>query len=448
MEKFIDRVSLYILNQFGNLLDIEIIVPNNRTKNAILTSLKKFVSDICWAPKITPIKDIFTKGSSINQPKDVVLIYELFKVFKENKGEFVSTFDNFYTFGETLLKDFNDIDNYLVNPHQLFEYVTDEKRINEEFNLFKNEDNENLIKILSEFWSNVNKESLIAEKQRTLELWESMPEIYDKFTEALYKKNIGYSGLIYRNYIEKELPTASFESKNYAFVGFSALNKCEKELFNHIKGLTNANCLFFWDIDEYYIKNKHQEAGLFLRENIKQFPMPKDFKPCNTIHNLKERNVKIIEVPSPVAQVKLVPKLLDEFARLGELRGNTAIILGDEKLLLPLISTLPPNEDGDFNYNISMGYPLSFTTSASFVQLIMKLAMHRSGTSDSENIYFNKVDIHNTIQHSFSRNFAKKNSINLNKFIKFLNDSKISFLKTSELEKFTEENDFLGLVEF
>jgi hypothetical protein len=41
-------------------------------------------------------------------------------------------------------------------------------------------------------------------------------------------------------------------------------------MFNALKEAGRA--IFFWDYDAYYIENQIQEAGLFMRENIRNFP--------------------------------------------------------------------------------------------------------------------------------------------------------------------------------
>ncbi|MBQ5424998.1 MAG: hypothetical protein IIU33_07205, partial [Bacteroidales bacterium] len=118
MKHFIDSVQEYISNTFDDLQQVEIIVPNNRTGSALLSSLKKNATKVSWAPKITPIKEIFARNAKIHEAENIVLAYTLYNVFekhiKNTEGD--SSFDNFYNFGEVLLSDFDDIDKYLVNP--------------------------------------------------------------------------------------------------------------------------------------------------------------------------------------------------------------------------------------------------------------------------------------------------------------------------------------------
>lgn len=448
MKSFIDSVQEYIVRNFDDLQNVEIIVPNNRTGSALLSSMKKNMTEICWAPKITPIKEIFARNTKINEAESIVLVYTLYKVFIShiNEQEGNNSFDNFYNFGEVLLSDFDDIDKYLVNPHKLFSNLAEEKEIEVKFTDIESD----LVEILKTFWSNVSVNSIADKKMKSLELWQKMPAIYDDFTKALSEKGIGYQGMIYRDFVENRMQHTAFDSENYVFVGFSALNKCEKSLFRHIRNVTqakNGQCLFFWDADKYYIDNNNQEAGLFLRADLKEFPLPKGFELSNSIKELyKNKDIQVIEVPSTVAQTKVIPKLLEEY---GEIDGRTAIILGDEKLLVPLIYTLPSTlningETKQLSYNITMGYPLSYTASASFVQIIMKLAMHRSPNKSQGTTFFNRKDIFSAIMHSFSRkNIDKKLISEINGTI---TKSKIEYIDVESIREQINSNNLLNVI--
>ena len=173
MKSFIDSVQEYIARNFDDLQKVEIIVPNNRTGSALLSSLKKNMTEVCWAPKITPIKEIFARNAKIHEAENIVMVYTLYKVFANhiNESEGDTSFDNFYNFGEVLLSDFDDIDKYLVDPQKLFSNIADEKEIDVKFADIENE----LIEILRTFWQNVSANSIADNKLKSLELWQKMP---------------------------------------------------------------------------------------------------------------------------------------------------------------------------------------------------------------------------------------------------------------------------------
>ena len=54
------------------------------------------------------------------------------------------------------------------------------------------------------------------------------------------------------------------------FIGFNALNECEKVVMKRFQKAGKAR--FYWDYDNSYIKNgKLNSAGFFMRENLKMF---------------------------------------------------------------------------------------------------------------------------------------------------------------------------------
>ncbi len=189
---------------------------------------------------------------------------------------------------------------------------------------------------------------------------------------------MAYEGMAYRamaENIKNEKATTSFPCQ-YIFIGFNALNECEKILFRFLKNQQKAD--FYWDYDTYYINDTQQEAGLFLRENIKAFPPPDydaDFSPFST-----KKQINLLAAPSNLAQTKIVPQLLEQMNASKDER--TAIVLADEQLLTPLLHVLPSVSK---DINITMGYPFRQTGIYSLIELLLQLFNHskRAGTHTS-----------------------------------------------------------------
>ena len=140
--------------------------------------------------------------------------------------------------------------------------------------------------------------------------------------------------------------------KTYIFVGFNALNKAERKIFSWFR--QNGSGHFYWDSDEYYINDHAQEAGLFMRRYLIDYPDDRNPKPPNNILT-QPKNVEYIGVPLSVAQAKAVYGILDDFAHQeGFVPEKTAVILGDEHLLFPVLNSLPESIG---SVNVTMGYP-------------------------------------------------------------------------------------------
>ena len=132
-------------------------------------------------------------------------------------------------------------------------------------------------------------------------------------------------------------------------------------------------CAVFWDCDDYYMQDRHQEAGLFVRENIARYGQAAGF--VNRTDNfVQPKEVTAVSVPSGALQCKYAADFLrDVIARQGYAGKETAIVLTDESLLLPLLYAIPP-EAGEIN--VTMGYPLRQTLAYSFVERLLRLQTH------------------------------------------------------------------------
>ena len=105
------------------------------------------------------------------------------------------------------------------------------------------------------------------------------------------------------------------DGRPVAVVGFNALSECEKVLFDHLRNVCDAR--FFWDCDDYYMQDRHQEAGLFVRENIARYGQAAGF--VNRTDNfVQPKEVTAVSVPSGALQCKYAADFLrDVIARQG-----------------------------------------------------------------------------------------------------------------------------------
>jgi hypothetical protein len=157
------------------------------------------------------------------------------------------------------------------------------------------------------------------------------------------------------------------------FIGFNALNECEKVIMTRFKRAGKAR--FYWDYDNSYIKEgKLNSAGFFLRDNLKIFgnDMPSGWS-YDTMLSKGAPIVRrrVIDTSSDVAQVKLISQLLEQLPDINETNAHqTAVVLTDENLLMPVLTSLP-EDMGDIN--ITMGYPLKQTQVYTFLKHLMDL---------------------------------------------------------------------------
>ena len=371
MKSFLERIANQLYAEHGNdLRDHCLVFPNRRAGLYFLKYLASEISKPVWAPSIMTINELFRSLSKLQSADTEVLLFELYKVYRRIKKN-PESFDDFFFWGDMLLNDFDDIDKYLVNAPLLFCDVNDLKKIDEEFGGLTDEQ----IEIIKRFWINFDARKPTREKSGFISIWSILTEIYNDFRSILKANNLGYEGMIFRDVIE------DFENRNETgirwetvhFIGFNALNECEKTIMRSLKRKGKAR--FYWDYDNSYIKPGNlNSAGFFMKENLKFFgnDMPGDWS-YDTLLFADSIDVKrrVIDASSDVAQVKLLPALIKELTGLSpDNAHHTAVVLADENLLMPVLTSIP-DDIGDVN--ITMGFPLKQTNVYSFIRDLLDL---------------------------------------------------------------------------
>ncbi len=362
---FLQEVAHDIIKNQTNLQRFCLVFPNKRTGVYFKKYFAQIIGKSSWAPDIYTIENIIKKITHLKNPDKLSLLFELYEIFKnhfsrKNTDFFKDfTFDKFFATGEIILRDFNEIDNYLVNVKDLYQNIKNFENINFDFTYFSEEQKA----VLKEFWQNFSIEKTSEEKKRFVELWNTLPNIYKDFSSKLLDKNMAYNGLRNRQLANKiKANNVNFDLYDkydkFVFIGFNALNKAEKTLFTFLQKTGKAK--FYWDYDNYYIADNKQEAGLFLRDNLINFP--DNFK---TIHsNLLDENKKIniIGVPLEVGQAKAIPSILKQ-QNISLLSNSdlekTVIIIPDEEMLFPVLHSIPSEIE---TVNVTLGFPLKDTS--------------------------------------------------------------------------------------
>jgi hypothetical protein len=396
MVYFLENIAQSLHNEFGNTLNRHCLVfPNRRAGLYFLKYLAARIEKPVWAPSILTINELFRSSSSLQTAGNEILLFELYKVYSSLKKPHES-FDEFYYWGDMLLNDFDDVDKYLVDASLLFRNVLDIKNIDKEFGGLT----ENQIEIIRRFWTNFNIDKPTKEKSGFIDIWSVLFDLYSGFRDTLKTKNLAYEGMIFRELAEnrEHLYTSDERWDKVHFIGFNALNECEKVLMNRFK--KDGRARFYWDYDNSYIKEgKLNSAGFFMRDNLKTFgnDMASDWS-FDTMLSKDYPDVsrRVIDSSSDVAQVKLVSQLLEEIPGITKDNAHhTAVVLADENLLMPVLTSLPENM-GDIN--ITMGHPLKQTLVYTFLKHLMDL-QRNAGIVEGE-VLFGYKDVISILKHS------------------------------------------------
>lgn len=395
MDYFLKSVAGYLFqNHNPDFKDITLVFPNRRSGVFFINELKLLVNDTpIWSPKISTINELMNDFSALETADPIHLLAELYVEYKKMLGSSES-FDDFYSWGELLLADFNDVDKYLVNAESVFVNVKNFKGIENQIDFLT----EDQIKTLERFFSALDAEKSTKIKKEFLSIWEIMFPLYNEFKNKLIDKNIGFEGMVYQDALSKvkQLKKEDHSFKKIYFIGFNAITPAEEAVFEILKNLELA--YFFWDFDDCYIENKEMEAGLFQRKYIKKFPPIKLQKNNN---QLLRKKIKLLAAPTDYGQVFQTGRILDQIKM--DNPADTAVILSDEQLLLPVLENIP---DKIPDVNITMGYPLSDSLSGNFIDLLIQLQQHvRNSKTAGVSFYYKPVI--SLLRHPFIQLFAE-----------------------------------------
>jgi len=360
--KFLEQVADFILEHVGNdTLQTAVIFPNKRSEIFLKNHLKKKIKSGYWLPEFFTIDEFIVKASGMVELDPVNIYFELYKIHKNIAGKETRSLDEFLAWAPIMLADFTDIDLYLANAENIFTNLSEIKAIQQ--------------------W-NPSGQNLTPLQKNYLAFYNSLYTYYTLLNQALNSKGVGYKGMIYRNLYENiDSLSKSWTWKRFVLVGFNALSESEKKVFGYLIKQFDVDVLF--DADDYFMsnqKNAKHEAGRFINELIKEWDLKEIRWKTSSIADSKQREIKLLGIPKKIGQVKYAAQQLEKWMtdqekdEITEQKGedpfmDTAVVLADEKLLIPLLNSLPQIKDKKGNkipFNITMGYPLKNSSIGSF----------------------------------------------------------------------------------
>ncbi|WP_214227377.1 PD-(D/E)XK nuclease family protein [Pedobacter sp. B4-66] len=372
--KFLNRVATDLLERFGNELQDVAIVFNNKRPQLYL---KKYLAEVSgkpiWSPQMYTIQEFLSRGTELvaaGQLKQFFVLYTCYnELLKAEHKEAISP-DEFYPLAEIILGDFSQVDYYLANAKEIFGLIEDIAELQLQFPNFDEEQ----LQFMRTFWGSFSAKKQNQMQERFIELWQRMPALYVNFHARLAKEDLVTNAKMYRNLAEGKDSDPEFlkSFKHTVFVGFNALSKAEERFFKQWQ--EKGWCSFYFDVDAHYYSNPLQEAGHFIRRNVHTVGLVNQFEKAPARLNDVAKEFVVVQALGNVAQGKLLSELLLD----TEVReGGKAIILADEKLLIPALQTID-----DDSVNVTMGYP--FEQSALFGLCDLWLSIQEALLSDTD----------------------------------------------------------------
>ena len=358
-------------------LECRFVLPNRRS----MKFFQKFLGQEygkrwgkpMFSPQIVTINELFVELADLLPADPVEQLYILYKEYIAIKyrgtgydpASGKDTFDEFAHWGDTILKDFNDIDKYLTDARQLFTNIKDLKEIESDFSYLS----KNQFDAVKAFWQNYLKGGTLGSKKELFSsIWGMMHELYLNFNAALQARGIGYEGQIYRE-VAGRVEEIGFEKK-VVFIGFNAPNMCERRVMQYLRDAGKGD--FYWDFYGGMLTDRSNGASEIISSLVKEFPSRYELE--GGALEVGEQSFNVYASPSGAGQAFVVADILEKLfpgeAVADEQAFSTAIVLPDENLLMPVLNSIPEKFK---SINVTMGYPIGATSLASFMNLVKQL---------------------------------------------------------------------------
>ncbi len=347
METFLkEKIELVYQTHPNDLKDVSIIIPNKRASVYIQSYLAEQKGKAQFSPEILTINewvDLNTDEKIITQIELLFILFDIHCIIEKDEAE---DFNSFIKWGRIILSDFDEIDRYLIPSKLIFRDLRNIKEI--------------------ENWSFLEEE-LSDGQEKYLSLWDKLPEYYQKLNTELVKRQVIYQGAAYKNFYDQLInPEGGFEfAAHYYFIGFNALSNSEEQIINYLRKEKLADV--FFDVDQSYFENIEHEAGHFYRKIVKHWGTKKE---VGNHFNSQPKKIEVIETAQQIAQTKIAGSIIEKLVANDANMDQTAIVLADESLLIPLTRSLPETIE---RANITMGYPLKFSHLKGLVDIVFEL---------------------------------------------------------------------------
>ncbi|MFB0907866.1 MAG: PD-(D/E)XK nuclease family protein, partial [Spirosomataceae bacterium] len=380
--------QIFAQHKLTELQKVCVVLPTRRA----VFYFKRELAELSEIPFISPdvfaIDDFVTQMSSVRLIDNISLIFEFYEVFKEIDKEV--QFDRFVGWGSTLLKDFDLIDQYLVeNPKALFDYMSDAQAI------------ARWGKELESIGKEVNRTTV---SDAYFKLFSNIDIAYRNLQNKLITKGLAYRGMAYR-LLANDVETLLLEKEDYEkyyFVGLNALSNSEEKIISKLVKAQLAET--FWDSDDYYMNSDHK-AGSVLR----RYRNSGVFGEWNwQTENLKKetKEIRVIGLQTNAMQAKTTGEIYAE--TIAKNPGQqTVIVLANEQLLEPMLNSLDESVD---SFNITMGLSLKQSLLTTLVNALFELqsnvAEFQNKKGDTVKIpKFSHRHIHKILNHPFVRRY-------------------------------------------
>ncbi len=364
---FLEYVAEDMMAKYGHDMSrIAVVMPNRRAALFLNAHLARIAGRPIWSPAYMTIGEMFERGTRLRPGDRTKLVFEAYRSYAKLTGS-SETIDHFWSWGELLLSDFDEMDKAMADVGAVLANVKALHAL-DDVSYLSPEQRE----AIKEFFRGMSEGHASELQKRFLTLWSHLEDIYRDLRERLTEQGIAYEGMLWREVAERgDIDLDGHET--YVFVGFFNLTKVMKRLFSMVHATGKAR--FYWDFDDYYKepradRREQMEAGNDIRECLLRFPNELDETRADIYRNfLAPKSITFVSATTENAQARYAGQWLMENGRYRD-GTRTAIVLCDQSLL-PTVTRCLPAEAGKIN--VTVGFPLSETPLASLVASLISM---------------------------------------------------------------------------
>ena len=412
---FLFKVAKRLLSMYKeDFHKLVLIFPSKRSHLFFTEELTKLISRPTWLPVFYSIDDFIFEANNFTKINSMELFFDFYSVYKDIIND-PHNIEKCYKWAPSILEDFNDIDKASVNYIELFNYLSDSKRIDSwELDLDKNN------QYIGDY----------------LNFFKQLPAIYENLRDRLLSKNSVYPGIAHRQLANHPSKIKKWLSQNkkqkIIFIGIDALTLSQEKIINHL--LKHKIADIIWDTDDYFINNPKQSSAVFIRRYQKMWP--NKFKEINSDFRLLKKEINIIGAPKTVLQSKLLGTILGgkKYKNQSKLK-RVAVVLPNENLLLSVLDSIPEHIK---DINITMGYKLSNHPIVTVYLDLIRLFVNSK--KEHKQIFYSKKDVISLFLNPFSK-FAFNDFHNIEGFLEGCRLNSLNYLsKEFIINTFDKDN--------
>ncbi|MGB7786857.1 MAG: PD-(D/E)XK nuclease family protein [Salinimicrobium sp.] len=353
MTPFITQVLEELLSRDRSISNYTFVLPSRRAGAFLKQQVAALSKKALFMPRVLSIEDFAEEVAGVKSADNITALFEFYTAYLRcTPKDKVENFETFASWAQTLLHDFNEIDRYLIDYDSFFGYLGNIQEMNH--------------------WYLQEERTPLMENY--LSFWNKLPEYYEQLKKQLEDRGLAYQGMVYRKASENIEAYLQKVEDPYVFIGFNALNSAEQEILQKMMAAGKAEV--FWDAEEAFLHDPQHDVSLFLRQYLKKWPIYEEQQLKKLSSEYKRpKQINMTGVPRNIGQAKYVGELLSGLS--SEELKNTAVVLGDESLLLPVLNSLPPNVQ---DVNVTMGFALKNAPVAFLFEHLLKMHASRNRT--------------------------------------------------------------------